>query len=118
VKIELGETAVRIELSPFEKIASLHGDVELPYRAIESAEVDPDPLRRMGWGRFSAVGVRVPGVRFLCTTGWGRELWSIRRGRPALRLHVRQGRLREVTVDAADAAALARQIAERAAQPG
>jgi hypothetical protein len=117
VNIELRDRTVRIELSPFEKLASLHGDLEIPYAAIESAEVDPDPLRRMGWGRFSAVGLRVPGVRFICTTGWWREFWSIRRG-PALRLKVRHGRLREVTVESAEAGALTRQIAERAAQPG
>ena len=45
------------------------------------------------------------------------RLATLRRG-PALRLKVRHGRLREVTVETAEAGALTRQIAERAAHPG
>ena len=115
MNVQVTDSGVRIRLTRLEKALAVHGDVMLPYAAIESAEVDPDPLVRMGIGRWSAVGLRVPRIRFLCTTGWGRELWSIDR-RPALRLHVRQGRLREVTVSVAGATALAEQVSARLGQ--
>jgi hypothetical protein len=116
VNVVVTDGGVEVRLTPLEKALAVYGDISLPWSAIESAEVDPDPLRRMGVG-WTAVGLRLPGVRFLCTTGWGRGFWSIRR-MPALRLRVRQGRLREVTVSVPDAASLAEQLAARAGQSG
>lgn len=112
MNVVLTDTAVRVELTAYEKIGGLRGNLEIPYEHIVAATVDHEPFRSIR-GRLK-VGLRIPGRLFVCSTGRGRELWAIRRGAPALALTLVEGRRpRRVTVSAADAEALAAAIAGR-----
>jgi hypothetical protein len=114
MRVETDPDALRVELSPLEQVLSVHTSVAVPYGEIASVDVDPEPLRRLGWLQLTSVGLRAPWLRFLCTTGWGRELWNVRRGQAAVRVRLHPGRrLRELNLGADDAEALAARIAER-----
>jgi hypothetical protein len=114
MRVRTDPDALRVELNPLEKALPVHTSVVVPYDEIASVEVDPDPVRRLGWIQLTSVGLRAPWLRFLCTTGWGRELWNVRRGQPAVRVRLVPGRrLQELNLGADDAEALRAEIAAR-----
>jgi hypothetical protein len=106
MNITLTPTHLNIELTTYEKIGGLSADRSIPRADITSANVDRDPLRTIG-SRLK-VGLRVPRRLFVCWTDRGRHFWAVRRGLPALHVSVGgAGRVRQVTVSAADAERLA-----------
>jgi hypothetical protein len=115
MRLNLTENALEVDLSAAEKVFAVHGDVVVPYDRIASVELDPDPVATagMGWANPTWVGLRTPRVRYLCTSGFGRAFWNVRRGQPAVRVRLRKGRLRELNLGADDAASLVDRIAER-----
>lgn len=110
MKIVESDTHLTVHLSPWEKLASLHGDLHIPLQDVTSAAVDPQPLPS-AFGSFK-VGLRIPGYRYLATSDRRRHFIAVRRGEPALHLTLRGMRTTEVTVSTPDADRLARHLAE------
>ncbi len=105
--VHLTEDHLRIHLSVGEKIAGLHGDLDIPRSAIRAAEVLTD-------GLTGAAGVRAPGLavpgHVKIGTWRGRRTRSfvaVRRGGPALRLTLDGQRYDTVVVSTPEAASLA-----------
>lgn len=87
VEVHGGEVTVRFR--PLEKIWALRGDLTFPASAITGITVVEDGLQAVRGLR--APGLGIPGRR-LCGTFRGRgrkELVSVRRGQPALRVELR-----------------------------
>lgn len=102
---------VRIQLTRGEKIAALHGDLDLPRAAVRSAEVVAD-------GPAAVTGLRAPGLalpgRVKIGTWRGRggpRFAVVRRGQPTLRLGLEGTRYTSVLVSTPDAAELAAVLA-------
>ncbi len=105
VQIDAGH--VRITLSLAEKIAGLHGDLDVPRSSVRGAEVVAD-------GLAAARGLRAPGLAIPGRVKMGtwrgrrsRRYVSVRRGVPALALTLRGQRYDTVLVSVPDAAAVA-----------
>lgn len=113
MKIADSPTRLTIQLAPWEKLASLHGDVRIPLADVTAAEVDAEPLRSLR-GKLKR-GLRITGYRYLATVDRGRHFIAVRRGQPALHVTLRDGRPREVTVSTPDAERLAGRLSARAA---
>jgi hypothetical protein len=112
MKVQITPDELRVELSPAEKLLSLHGDIVVPRSSIVAAEVDEDPLGTYASRPWSlTVGLRVPRVRYLCTSFDRRRFWSIRRGVPALHVVAERDGRSELTVSTVDAPALAGRLA-------
>jgi hypothetical protein len=106
MNVTLTPTHLNVELTTYEKIGGLSGDLSIPRADIASARVDAQPLQTIR-GKLK-VGLRVPGRIFVCWTDRGRHFWAVKRGLPALHVSIAgQGRPRAVTVSAADAERLA-----------
>ena len=110
MRIADSDTHLTIHLSPWEKLAGLHGDLCIPLGDITVASVDPHPMPTVV-GRLKR-GLRIPGYRYLATSDRGRHFIAVRHGEPALHLTLRGMRTREVTVSAPDAERLARRLAD------
>lgn len=108
MKVNVTPEELRVELTTAEKLLSLHGDIVVPRSSIVEAVVDEDPLRTYRTLPLTfTMGVRIPFVRYLCTSFDRRRFWSIRRGVPALHVVSDEGVRRELTVSTTDAPALA-----------
>lgn len=106
MNVTLTPTHLNVELTTYEKIGGLSGDLSIPRADIASARVDPQPLQTIR-GKLK-VGLRVPRRIFVCWTDRGRHFWAVRRGLPALHVSVAgDGRLQAITVSSPDAARLA-----------
>jgi hypothetical protein len=106
-RVELSDGRVKVRLRPWERVAGLLGDLDLPITAVTAAEVVPD-------GTSAVRGVRAPGLawpggpRIGTWRGRGATRWvAVRPGRPALRLHLHGQRYDEVVVTTPDAERLA-----------
>lgn len=86
--IEFTPASLSLRLTRFEKIAGLLRDVEMPRSAVVGAEVVAEPLRNLPGMR--APGLGLPGRRAIGT--WRRRgqrtLVSVRRGQPAVLVHL------------------------------
>lgn len=110
--VSLSPDALTIELSAAEKVACLHGDVSVPLSDVTAVDLLEDGLAAAQGLR--APGLGMPGVRKLGTwrTGHGSEFVDVRRGEPALRLHLQDQTHASVLVSSPDAAQLAAHIRE------
>jgi hypothetical protein len=99
VQLTLTPTTVEVHLTTFEKVGAVRRDFSIRRDAVTAAEVVPDPIASMR-GHFLRIGIRIPGVMYVCTTDRGRHFWAIRRHTRAVHLEVTDGpgRLREVTI--------------------
>lgn len=113
MKIADSDTHLTVHLSPWEKLASLRGDLRIPVQDVTSAAVDHQPLRAVS--RKLKLGIRIPGYRYLATSDRGRHFIAVRRGEPALHLTLRGVRTREVTLSTPDADRLARRLTKPSA---
>lgn len=109
----ISETTVHLRFRPWEKVAGLIRDLDVPVSAISSVEVVEDGLAATRGLR--APGLGLPGYRKIGTwRGRGhKSLVSVRRHQPAVRLRLAGGRFDEVLVGADDAAALADRLRAR-----
>jgi hypothetical protein len=106
-RVEVGGGRVRVRLRPWERLAGLLGDLDVPRTAVTSAEALPD-------GTAAVRGVRAPGLawpggpRIGTWRGRGVTRWvAVRPGRPALHLRLQGERYDEVVVTTPDAERLA-----------
>ena len=106
-RVTVSEGRLRVRLRPWERVAGLLGDLDLPVAAVTAAEAVPDGARAVR-------GVRAPGLawpggpRIGTWRGRGVTRWvAVRPGRPALRLRLHGQRYDEVVVTTADAQRLA-----------
>jgi hypothetical protein len=105
--LELTDDALSVRFSAREKIGALHGDITIPLADIVRAAVDPRPM--LSLGRTRRWGLRMRGGYVCRTEG---QVWALRDGAPALKLHLRgDGRLRRLTISTPDADALLSRLA-------
>ena len=86
--LEINSTQLRIHFTAFEHVAGLVRDVEVPLSAIRAVRVVDDGLSAARGLR--APGLGIPGYRLLGTwrTWSSKDLVSVRRGEPALRIEL------------------------------
>ena len=105
--ILVSDDTVTVRLEPVSKIAGLLRDQVIPRSAVTTVEVVTDGLAAARGLR--APGLAVPGRRKIGT--WrgrgGRRFVDVRRGQPALRLHLQGQGYDELLIGHDDAAALA-----------
>ncbi len=109
----VSDDTVTVRLSLGSRIAGLLRDQVVPRSAVTGVAVVPDGLAAARGLR--APGLALPGRRKVGTwRGRGvRRLVDVRRGQPALRLHLAGQRYDEVLVGSDDAAELATQLTVR-----
>ena len=112
-QIRVSDGRLTIRLRPWEKVAGLLGDLDVPLTAVSTAEAVPD-------GTQALEGVRAPGLawpggpRIGTWRGRGATRWvAVRPGQPALRLRLRGERYDEVLVTTPDAESLGAAIRAR-----
>ena len=112
-RVTVSEGRLTVRLRPWEKVAGLLGDLDLPVTAVTAAEAVPD-------GTEAVRGVRAPGLawpggpRIGTWRGRGATRWvAVRPGRPALHLRLHGQRYDEVVVTTAEAERLAAALAAR-----
>jgi hypothetical protein len=112
--ISVEEDRLRVTFPTREKLLGLVGDLDVPVSSVTSArEVGSWRADVRGW----RVGLGLPGVWLLGTwrSRGHRQLVALRRGRPAVRVVLRDEKYDELLIEAPDpAAVLARLPRERA----
>jgi hypothetical protein len=105
--ILVSDDTVTVQLTPVSKVAGLLRGQVIPRSAVTKVEVVTDGLAAARGLR--APGLAIPGRRKIGTwRGRGsRRFVDVRRGQPALRLHLRGQRYDELLIGQEDAAALA-----------
>jgi hypothetical protein len=108
-RIEERGTGVVVRFEGWEPLFTGRAQLEVPFGAIREVEVVENGLRATRGGR---IGLLVTGVRKIGRWGVGvglRQLVSVRRGRPTLRMRLDRGATGydEVLVGLPDAAAVA-----------
>ncbi|MGY1723547.1 hypothetical protein [Blastococcus sp. SYSU DS0533] len=105
--LQLTPETLSVHLTPGEKLAGLLRDVEVPRSAISQVEVVTDAVPAARGLR--APGLALPGVRKIGT--WRRPgertLVCVRRGQPAVRIHLEGQRYDALLVGVDDVAAVA-----------
>jgi hypothetical protein len=103
--IEVSGNHADVRFAPAEKVLGLARDFSFPTEAIESVEVIDDGIE--GVRGIRAPGLGIPRVRYAGT--WrhreGKDLVSVRRGQPALRITLRGQRYAAVIIGLDDAGA-------------
>jgi hypothetical protein len=104
--LERSGPALRIRFTRAEKLAGLVRDVDVPVKAVRSAEVVADPLTALRGLR--APGLGLPGLRAIGTwrSRGTRTLVSVRRSQPAVRIELTGQRYDSLLIGADDAARL------------
>ncbi|UYP19469.1 hypothetical protein OED52_02545 [Rhodococcus sp. Z13] len=107
---------LRVRFTPFEKIAGLIGNVDVPLTSIRNIEVFEDGLSAVRGIR--APGLGLPGVRNIGSwRGPGRnDLVSVRRGEPALRIELEGHKRTALVLRVADAGRWAEKLRTAAAR--
>lgn len=110
-RVEVSGGRLTVRLRPWERLAGLLGDLDVPVTAVAGAEAVPDGTRAVR-------GVRAPGLawpggpRIGTWRGRGATRWvAVRPGRPALRVRLQGQRYDEVLVTTPDAERLAGALA-------
>ena len=110
-QVSLSDGRLVVRLRPWERLAGLLGDLDVPLTAVTAVEVVPDGTRAVR-------GVRAPGLawpggpRIGTWRGRGaRRYVAVRPRRPALRLRLRGQRYDEVLVSTPEAERLAGALA-------
>jgi hypothetical protein len=107
----LDNDKLAIRFKPIQKLAGLTGDIVIPLKQIQQAEVDATPMQSIR-GRL-LMGLRVPRTYYLARTLSKQrpEYWALTDRRPALRILTRDGR--RITASADDPAGLVAQITKK-----
>ncbi len=110
-QVSLSDGRLTVRLRPWERIAGLLGDLDVPLTSVSAAEAVPDGTRALQ-------GVRAPGLawpggpRIGTWRGRGATRYvALRPHEPALRLQLRGERYDEVLVSTPEAARLAGALA-------
>lgn len=113
--MNLTGTTVRLRFRPWEKVAGLIRDLDVPLAAVTAVELVPEGLA--GTRGLRAPGLGIPGYRKIGTwRGRGhKSIVSVRRGQPAVRLRLAGHRFDEVLVGSDDAAVLVEALQARVA---
>ena len=109
--VRLSHARLTVRLRPWERVAGLLGDLDVPLTSVETADAVAD-------GTQVLTGVRAPGLawpggpRIGTWRGRGARRWvAVRPSQPALRLRLRGERYDEVLVSTPDADRLADELA-------
>ncbi|MFD2473085.1 hypothetical protein [Amycolatopsis silviterrae] len=111
---EIVGDGLRVRFARWEQLAVRRDEITVPLARIETAEQIGNPLARTRGGR---IGILVSGVFKVGVWGIGtgtRQLVSVRRSGPALRVVFDGGKYRELLLSLPDAAELAEAIKARA----
>jgi hypothetical protein len=110
VRVQLSDDSVAIQLSPWEKVLGLLGNIDVPRADVSEVQVVEDPVREAMMAGLK-VGLRLPWLYYVCRTIRLEEAFIVRRGVPALSFTVRhKGALKKVLVSTPDAEELARRL--------
>jgi hypothetical protein len=110
VRVQVSEETVEVQLSRWEKVLGLLGDITVPRADVSDVRVLEEPMREVLRTGLKA-GLRLPWLYYVARTIRLDEAWLVRRGVPALSFSVRnRGALRRVVVSTPDAQALARRL--------
>lgn len=103
--------AVQVRPTGFERIAGLLPPLDVPLTAVEGVEVEPDAMAAV---RGFRLGFSVPGVAKVGRFSRRGELdyVSVRRGQPAVRVHLTGQHFRTLLVGSDDADRLASTLLE------
>lgn len=106
---------LRVALTSREKIAGLHGNIEVPLDDVRDVRLEPDPIGAVQGLR--GPGLAIPGRRKIGTwRGRGRRSFIVaRRGVPAVRISLTGTRHDELLVSTPDAKRIAAEIGARIA---
>lgn len=111
--VHVADDTLQVRLTPFEKIAGLLGDLDVPLSAVRAATAVPDGARAVRGLR--APGLAVPGWRRIGT--WrgrrAKRYVVVRSGKPALHLRLSGARYDELIVTTSRARDLADRLAPR-----
>jgi hypothetical protein len=104
-------TTIEVRPTTAERALGLLPPLDVPLTAVEGIEVDPDPLRSVGGFRL---GFALPGVRKIGRFARRGELdyVSVRRGQPAVRLHLTGQHFRTLLLGTDEADRLASTLLE------
>jgi hypothetical protein len=109
--VSMSDGRLTVRLRPWERVAGLLGDLDVPVTSVETADAVAD-------GTQALTGVRAPGLawpggpRIGTWRGRGATRWvAVRPRQPALRLRLRGERYDEVLVSTPDAERLAAELA-------
>jgi hypothetical protein len=99
-------TTVEVRPTRAEKVLGLFPDLDIPLTAVVGMEVVRDPLRTV---RGFRLGLDLPGVRKMGRWSWNGELSlvSVRRGQPAVQVHLTGRHFRTLLIGSDDAEELA-----------
>jgi hypothetical protein len=111
--VAMQRVGLTVEVRPtrFERIAGLLPPLDVPLTAVEGVEVEPHPLAGV---RGFRLGLGLPGVRMIGRFARRGELdyVSVKRGQPAVRVHLTGQHFRTLLVGSDDAARLASTLLE------
>jgi len=104
-------TTVEVRPTSFERVAGLLPPLDVPLTAVTGIEVEPHPLRTVTGFRL---GYALPGVRKIGRFSRRGELSyvSVRRGQPAVRVHLTGQHFRTLLVGTDEADRLATTLLE------
>jgi uncharacterized protein len=113
--LTLNDQQLLLELSTREKIAGLHGDIEIALSDVQDVRVEPDPIKAIRGIR--APGLAIPGRTKIGTwRGHGyRSFVVARRGVPAVRVGLATGKYDELLVSTPEAEQIADTLRARIA---
>jgi hypothetical protein len=113
--LSVADDRLHVALTAGEKVAGLHGDIDVPLSAVERVSFEPDALA-------AARGLRAPGLAIPGRTKIGtwrgrgsRRFVVARRGVPAVRITLTGVKHDELLVSTPDAERIARELDARLA---
>ena len=111
--MSLSDEIIEVRLSSLEKVLGLLGNIRVARADVGEVEVLDDPLHDVMRSGLK-VGLRLPGLYYVCRSIRLNEAWAVRRGVPALSfsVHNRTG-LKRVTASTPHAHQFAGQLAAR-----
>jgi uncharacterized protein len=111
--LTITDTELQLKLTRREKVAALHGDVQVPISAVRDVSVAEDALSAVRGLR--APGLNLPGRTKIGTwRGRGRRQFAVaRRGEPAVHVFLSGAQFDELIVSTPSAAAIVEAHAQR-----
>jgi len=110
MRVHISDDEIEVRLAKAEKVLGLMRNIKVARADVSDVQVLDDSLREVMRSGLK-VGLRLPGLYYVCRSIRLDRAWAVRRGIPALSFVVRnQGALEHVTVSTREARELARRL--------